>query len=553
MSSEHTVTPEPLPERIGPYVVLQLLGSGGMGNVYLGRHAETSEFAAVKVLPPTLARQEGFRLRFSREIEALERLHNPHIVDLLGSGEDAGTYYYAMEYVAGETLAQRLSRDRRLPWREVIALAQQLCTALKSAHDAGVIHRDIKPSNVLLGNDGVVKLTDFGIAQLFAADKLTLTGGVVGTAEYMSPEQAQGQRATKRSDLYSLGALLYVMLTGRPPFTGQTSVDILQKQRFGQFDLPGRYVPDIPSWLDTVVAQLLEKDPERRLPDAYVLSKRLQEVVDKVERSSRNSSTTTLDMTPEFEAAEQPPSGPGQATLMRDLMRMEIAREQAGTPVQQLLNNTWVLLSLLVLLVAGVWWAANRRPSAAALFATGEKLMAEEPGAGWLQARDEYFQPLLATDAETWRGRVTPYLEEIAVYELERSLLSPRSNRRRSDPTEPERQLREARRLWEAGQWQPARDRLDAIATLTRDDPDAAVYHRLAVKWRDELTAQQAESADPGPTVRAALLRAAAASPEDRAALLRALVTLYGDDPRVAAEMAEARQQLSQRAAEPPP
>jgi hypothetical protein len=206
-----------------------------------------------------------------------------------------------------------------------------------------------------------------------------------------------------------------------------------------------------------------------------------------------------------------------------------------------------------VLLVVGVWWAANRRPNAEALFAAGEKLMTEEPGAGWLQARDEYFQPLMTTAPDAWRERVTPYLEEIAVYELERSLLSPRSNRRKSESPEPERQLREARRLWEAGQWQIARERLEAIATLTRDDPDAAVYHRLAVKWRDELTAQQTESPDPGPTVRSALQRATTAAPNEAAVLLRAIVTLYGDDPRVAAEVAEANERLSNLAAEPRP
>lgn len=544
MTSEHTVTPDEHPTRIGPYVVLELLGSGGMGNVYLCRRADSPEVAAVKVLPPTMARLEGFRLRFSREIEALERLSNPHIVQLLDSGEDQGTFYYAMEYVPGETLSQRLKRDRRLPWREVIDIAQQLCVALKAAHDAGVIHRDLKPSNVLLKNDGVVKLTDFGIAQLFAADKLTLTGGVVGTAEYMSPEQAQGQRATKRSDLYSLGAVLYVMLTGRPPFTGPTSVDILQKQRFGQFDLPGRYVPEIPSWLDTVVAQLLEKEPERRIPDAYVLSKRLQEVVQKVDLS-RNEQSTTVDVTPEFDAAEKEASGPGQATLMRDLMRMEIAREQAGTAAQQVLNNTWVLLALFALLVAGVWWGLNRRPSAEQQFAAGERLMQSEPGPEWLEARDRYFLPLLAADADAWRERVAPYLDEIAVYELERRLLNPRSGRRRGkDLTELERQLRESRRLWVEGRWDEADERLAAIEHLAAGDPRPETVRRLAAKWREELAEEREQGANPGPTIQAALDRASAAAAAQAREILQSIVTLYGNDPRVAEQVAEAKRRL---------
>jgi serine/threonine protein kinase len=546
MTSEHTVTPDEHPTRIGPYIVLELIGSGGMGNVYLGRHADTSRFAAVKVLPPTMARVEGFRLRFSREIEALERLSNPHIVQLLDSGEDEGTYYYAMEYVAGETLSHRLKRERRLAWRDAVAIAQQLCAALRAAHDAGVIHRDLKPSNVLLGNDGVVKLTDFGIAQLFAADKLTLTGGVVGTAEYMSPEQAQGQRATKRSDLYSLGAVLYVMLTGRPPFVGPTAVDIMQKQRFGQFDLPGKYVPEIPTWLDTVVASLLEKEPDRRIADAYVLSKRLQEVVQKVERATSEQSTT-VDVEPTGDAASQTPEGPGEATLMRDLIRVEIAREQAGTPVQQLFNNTWVLLTLLALLVGGVWWGLNRRPSAALQFAAGERLMEADPGPEWLQARDDYFQPLLAADPETWRDKVTPYLDEIAVYELERTLLHPRSDRRRKqEPTEFERQLRDARRLWDDGQWDAAAARLAAIEQLTAGDPDLATVHRLAAKWRAVLAEQLEKGADPSPTIQAALDRAAA-NPAQAHELLQAVVTLYENDARATKLVAEAKRRLAER------
>src|SRR5262245_26410337 len=139
-------------ERIGPYIVEEKIGAGGMGTVYRARHADTGELAAVKVLPPALAREEGFVLRFSREAEALEKLASPHIVRLLGSGCEQDTYYFAMEYVHGETLGQRIIRERRLPWRDAVAIALQLCTALKAAHDAGVVHRDLKPSNILLAD-----------------------------------------------------------------------------------------------------------------------------------------------------------------------------------------------------------------------------------------------------------------------------------------------------------------------------------------------------------------------------------------------------------------
>ncbi|MEZ6044408.1 MAG: serine/threonine-protein kinase [Planctomycetaceae bacterium] len=194
-------------EKIGPYLIESKLGSGGMGTVYKGRHEDTDQLAAVKVLSPSLSREEGFVARFSREVESLRKLSNPHVVEFYESDVDGEYYYFAMEYVEGETLTQRLRREKRIPWRDVIEISTQICLALKSAHDAGVIHRDLKPSNLMLTPDGNVKLTDFGVAQVFASAKLTVTGGIIGTAEYMSPEQAQGKRVTKKSDLYSLARL----------------------------------------------------------------------------------------------------------------------------------------------------------------------------------------------------------------------------------------------------------------------------------------------------------------------------------------------------------
>ncbi len=254
------------------------LGAGGMGTVYLGKHRETGKQAAIKVLPASLAREEGFVERFKREIASMEQLKSPHIVEFYESGSDGDTYFYAMEYVDGETLTARLKRDKRIPWQEVIDYCLQICRALKAAHNTGIIHRDLKPSNLMISSDGTIKLADFGVAQVFASQKLTITGGIVGTAEYMSPEQAKGQRATKKSDLYSLGAVMYVMLTGRPPFSGKSSLDVIHKHQFGVFDRPGLIATDMPRQLEEIVCKLLEKDPDKRYPDSYVLSLRLAEV-----------------------------------------------------------------------------------------------------------------------------------------------------------------------------------------------------------------------------------------------------------------------------------
>ena len=348
------------PSQIGPYLIEKKIGAGGMGTVYLGHHEETEQRAAVKVLPASLAREDGFVIRFTREIDSLKQLKNPHVVELYESGIEGDLYYYAMEYVEGQTLADLLKEKRRLPWKDAIAIAVQVCTALKAAHNAGIIHRDLKPSNLLIAPDGFVKLMDFGVAQVFAASKLTATGGIIGTAEFMSPEQASGRRATKVSDLYSLGAVIYAMLTGQPPFSGKTTVDIIQKHRFGRFDPARSLVPEIPHWLDAIVCQLLEKEPEKRFPDAYVLSLRLQEVVKKVELSQRDPLTAGDDydgIAQTVAISETPQGGPGGGTLMRDLMRAELELASKPSALGSLLNNTVFLVVSLVLLIAGgVWW-----------------------------------------------------------------------------------------------------------------------------------------------------------------------------------------------------
>ncbi|HTI51930.1 MAG TPA: serine/threonine-protein kinase, partial [Planctomycetaceae bacterium] len=267
------------PEQIGPYRISEKLGSGGMGNVYLGEHVETGEKAAVKVLTASLAREAGFVERFNREIDAMRKLDNPHIVKLFDSGVDGENYYYAMEHVPGETLLGLMRREKRLPWRKALDIAIQVCRALKSAHDAGIIHRDLKPSNLLVTDEGFIKLTDFGVAQVFASGRLTVTGGIIGTAEYMSPEQAQGKRANKQSDLYSLGALLYAMVTGRTPFSGSTAVEVIQKHKFGLFDRPSLFAPELPQRVEETICKLLEKEPAKRFPDAFVLLRHLEQLL----------------------------------------------------------------------------------------------------------------------------------------------------------------------------------------------------------------------------------------------------------------------------------
>ncbi len=360
------------PVRIGSYLIDRKVGAGAMGTVYVGTHEETKQRAAIKVLPASLAREEGFVMRFNREIEAIRRLSHSNIVKFFESGtDDNETYFYSMEYIEGDTLTSRLRRDRRIPWQEAISMTIQICAGLKHAHDVGVVHRDLKPSNLLIANDGTIKIADFGVAQVFAAEQLTMTGAIIGTAEFMSPEQVEGRRADRRSDIYSLGAVLYTMLVGQPPFATGTPAEIMQKQRFGTFDPPRNYVPEIPSWLNDIVCQLLEKSPDKRLPDAYVVSRRLQEVVRKVEL--KNSEPEVILHSDAETGLAHPVAAGGNlgATFVRDLMKAHSAREEPTTVVERMFNNTWVLLTMLALVIGGLWWFLSKADDATNNAVTG--------------------------------------------------------------------------------------------------------------------------------------------------------------------------------------
>ncbi len=478
------------PEFVGPYVIDKKVGAGGMGTVYRARHKDTDKEVAVKVLPASLARESGFVGRFEREIEAMKKVHNPNIVEFYDNGKtEDGTYYLAMEYVPGETLTRLLGKRRKLPWREVVGITTQICSALKAAHNAGVVHRDLKPSNLMIREDGEVKLTDFGVAHVFASTRLTKTGGVVGTAEYMSPEQAAGKRTTKRSDLYSLGAVMYVMITGRPPYTGQTAHDITHKHLYGQFDLPSRYTPDIPKPLEDIILRLMEKDPEERFPDAFVLQKALEVIRKRADLAADTDVTQVLNSdVPEGSTAEGvAPGAPGSATMMRDLMRVEIEQQNVETKLGKFFNNIFVLLGLLGLVIAGGFFFV--RPdggSASGRFEAGVKLMEAEPGNGWLRARSEFFEPLLDEDKDKWSDKVAPYMAKIERYSSAREFARGRKpfKQPRDEPT---RQLSLAVQEAEAGKTDEARQRITTLLNLLSDDDQYEYLISVAERLLAEL------------------------------------------------------------------
>lgn len=296
-----------------------------MGTVYAAIHIETGEAAAVKVLSPALAQEEGFRERFESEIESLKKLHHPNIVRLFGYGEQDGHHFYGMELVAGRSLEEELLAGRKFDWREVTDLTIQVCRALKHAHDRGVIHRDIKPANLLLADNGALKLSDFGIAKLFGNTGLTADGGVLGTAEYMAPEQADGRPVTHRCDLYSLGGVMFALLARRPPFRAATMVEMLQLQRYAQPEPLRRFAPDAPAEMEAIISLLLEKDPEQRVPTAMVLSRRLEAMRHGL--SMRTESEGKSQVLPD-------PDGPATQRVLTDEMIATAPTAAADRPSQ---------------------------------------------------------------------------------------------------------------------------------------------------------------------------------------------------------------------------
>jgi serine/threonine-protein kinase len=249
------------------YTILRKLGSGGMAEVYLAEDDELGRNVALKMLNERHARDDQFVERFKREARNAARLSHPHIVRVYDRGEAEGTYYISMEYLDGPTLKELLVRKGPTPPLTAIKFAREILSALGEAHKHDIVHRDIKPHNVIVSPDWNVKVTDFGIARS-GASQMTEAGSIVGTAQYLSPEQARGKPVDPRSDLYSLGIVMYEMLTGKVPFTGDAAVEIAMKHLSAVPDPPSKLRPEISHDLDAIVMRALAKDPDQRYASA---------------------------------------------------------------------------------------------------------------------------------------------------------------------------------------------------------------------------------------------------------------------------------------------
>ena len=337
----------------GRYQIVRKLGTGGMANVYLAEDQELGRRVAIKILDERHASDGQFVERFRREAKNAAGLSHANIVSIYDRGQAEGTYYIAMEYLDGRTLKELLVQYGPPPVRIAIGYVRQILAALSFAHKHGLVHRDIKPHNVIVDGSGHVKVTDFGIARS-GTSQMTEAGSIIGTAQYLSPEQARGTPVDQRSDLYSVGVLLYELLTGTVPFTGDTPVEIAMKHLSAVPEPPSSVRPEIPRGLDLVVVRALAKDPEER----YQTAEQMDADLARIERGMRPSDETA-------DAATAVLAGSGiDDTAIRRMPTVTTGAYRAPpyasfeTPVRRRPKWPWILAALLLVAAAvGGWFA----------------------------------------------------------------------------------------------------------------------------------------------------------------------------------------------------
>ena len=287
------------------YEIIEKIGSGGMATVYKAKCHVLNRYVAVKILRGDLADDEKFVRRFQREAINASSLSHPNIVEMYDVGEDDGKYYIVMEYVEGKTLKSLIKKRGALTLPEVIDIMLQLTSAIACAHDSNIIHRDIKPQNVLIKEDGIVKITDFGIAMALNSNELTQTNTVMGSVHYLPPEQANGRGATVKSDIYSLGIVMYELLTGEIPFKGDNAVEIAIKQMKNQIPSVCSINDQIPQSVENIILKACAKNPKNRYNNVLEMYKDIETCLDEDRANEKrhvysHSETEDLEETKEL-------------------------------------------------------------------------------------------------------------------------------------------------------------------------------------------------------------------------------------------------------------
>ncbi len=338
-------------QKLGKYIIKEKIGRGGMAEVYQAYQENLDRDVAVKVMHAYLVDEENFLDRFKREAKAMATLNHPHIVRVHDFDSFGPTsYYIVMDYIGGGSLKERLEQlaaaDQRMPLERAVTIIAQIADALDYAHQRGMVHRDIKPANIMLNNDGEPYLADFGIVKMVGGNTMqyTATGALIGTPSYMSPEQAMGQPGDKRSDIYSLGILLFQMATGKLPFDADTPVAVVLKHVNGQVPLPATFNPDVPQSLQTVILRALSKEPENRFQDA-------REMAEALRRIDFSAPAATAPIVKPVPTPVPPTVVTARPALQTDALPVPNAVAATAAPIKKR-RWLWVVAVLLILLMA---------------------------------------------------------------------------------------------------------------------------------------------------------------------------------------------------------
>lgn len=519
---------------VGNWVLGAELGRGPHGAVFRATSTD-GRTAAVKLFTHPAALAADFLARFPAEMLALQRLNHPNVAKFFDSGVHAGTAYSASELVDGPDLAARLKAagDSGLNWKDdLVRLAVQIARALKHGHHRSILHRALTPGNVLTSANGTVKLADFGVAKVLNLPPLAAPadGNPWCPAAFTAPECLTGKPVTRRSDLYSLGCVLYAAATGRPPFLAATPAEFLHKHCYTLPDRPQQFAPKLPTELDDLIVALLAKDPNRRPASAAAVLESLDQIRGKLERKG---------------IAVGWPSDAGD-THPTPALGALLDAEDVEEPARPLMSRPVVVVPLFLLVAGLLVWGLFLRsgPDPDALFAAAQPLLESSNPADWDRAWDEYLEPLSRAAPEKYAGEIAAARQKIADRrELRRQIDAGTKLRFR---TEAERMYVRGLRLAQAGDLAAARQTWLAVGTAFPHTGDEARWVDLAAAGVAALAAipppTSESTARPG--VEGAVARAKAmADARDPAApsAFDALEYLYRDDPAALAAIRRAR------------
>ncbi len=472
--------PEPESRRIGPFLIEEEIGVGGMGVVYRAKYEKNGRTVAVKILSPEFSDHDGVNKRFVRETDILKKLQHPNIIKYFGAGSSRMQKFYAMELVEGGALDSILKQKGKLEWEVVVEYGLQIAKALEYAHNAGIVHRDLKPGNLLIGKDGTLKLSDFGIARDTQATALTQAGKTVGTMNYMAPEQISGKhQITRKTDIYAMGCVMFQMLTGEVPFSGANQAEVLFKHLDEEPPSVRDFNQTIPLWLARLIDEMLAKNPEDRPFDALAIQVKLQEVKDKVKAQE-----TKL-----FQSNEK---GGSELTRAYDNQTISVKKKKKRKKETELTSPFWekswflgAVLAVILLIVSGL---IMRSRSEGVLYAKAQEYMQNSDESTWIHAEPS-LQTLLARYPKgTHATQATEWLDQIGMYKAERAI---EFNIRydREPKSEAERLYVEAQQFEKFGDRMTALQKYEAMPSVIEKNDENRPFLNLSRRQANKIKA----------------------------------------------------------------